>query len=236
MGGGLAFLTKKSFNPANWSNQRQVWEARQNQETENRRIAERDSQLKREREEEELARVVGGEEGGGRKALGFMYDAGKVPGLDRKNGSNNEDDEEYSYGNSNNHHKEGDGGDKKVVESSIFERQPGDDDATAAFRAMLARGTTHNDDDKPTSNSAQSTMTVGEAALKDDNEDGGKHNDNDDAKTFKPDHRTNLEKAVGRGINAGSGVTLAQQMERFPMLKGAPSEYLCFFVIICFIH
>ena len=129
------------------------------------------------------------------------------------------------------------------MESSIFERQPGDDDATAAFRAMLARGTTDNDDDDdaPTSNSAQqSTMTAGEAALKDDNADGGS-NDDADAKTFKPDHRTNLEKAVGRGINAGSGVTLAQQMERFPMLKGAPSEYeyllgIVFFAIICFIH
>ena len=64
MGGGLAFLTKKSFNPANWRNQREVWEARQNAETEKRRISERDAQLKREREEEDLARVVGGEEGG----------------------------------------------------------------------------------------------------------------------------------------------------------------------------
>jgi CBF1 interacting corepressor len=35
------------------------------------------------------------------------------------------------------------------------------------------------------------------------------------------DNRTNLEKAVGRN-RLGVDVTLAQQMERFPMLKGAP--------------
>ena len=86
MGGGLAFLTKKSFNPANWSNQKQVWEARQKEGIEKRRVAERDAQLRREREEEELARAVGGEEGGGRKALSFMYDAGRVPGLERRGG------------------------------------------------------------------------------------------------------------------------------------------------------
>lgn len=55
MGGGLAFLTKKSFNPANWTNQKQVWEARQKETIEKRRLAEQDAQLKREREEKELA-------------------------------------------------------------------------------------------------------------------------------------------------------------------------------------
>ncbi|EJK74587.1 hypothetical protein THAOC_03726 [Thalassiosira oceanica] len=77
MGGGLAFLTKKSFNPANWSNQRQVWEAKQNAASEQRRVAEREAQLKREREEEDLARAIGGNSEGGRKQLAFKYEAGK---------------------------------------------------------------------------------------------------------------------------------------------------------------
>jgi len=204
MGGGLAFLTKKSFNPANWRNQREVWEARQNAETEKRRISERDAQLKREREEEDLARVVGGEEGGGRKALSFMYDAGKVPGLERKKGG--DDDEDYNNGKQN----------QQVGETSLYERQPGDDDAAAAFRAMLAKGIPTETEQ---SDNVQQSMTAGEAALKGDGEEESK---TEDEKDFKPDNRTKLEKAVGRGINSGSGLTLAQQMERFPMLKGAP--------------
>ncbi|EED95612.1 predicted protein [Thalassiosira pseudonana CCMP1335] len=191
MGGGLAFLTKKSFNPANWSNQKQVWEARQKNETEKRRIAERESQLKREREEEDLARVVGGEEEGGRKALGFMYDGGKVPGLKREKNVGAGDDHAEEYG------KSVCGDTNGGTTSSVYDRQPGDDDAAAMFRAMLARGTAASDDSKP------AATVFG----------GG----NDAAGIL-----TNLEKAVGRGIVSGSGVTLAQQMERFPMLKGAP--------------
>lgn len=218
MGGGLAFLTKKSFNPANWSNQRQVWEARQNNETEKRRIAERDEQLKREREEEELARVVGGEEGGGRKALGFMYDAGKVPGLDRKqnDGISDNDGGEYDGGDK----QSGGGGGEEA--SALYERQPGDDDAAAAFRALLARGTAATEGEPTNNISGTQYMTAGEAALKDDGIETNNNAEEDETKDKKPDHRTNLEKAVGRGINAGSNVTLAQQMERFPQLKGAP--------------
>jgi len=208
MGCGLAFLTKKSFNPANWRNQREVWEARQNAETEKRRISERDAQLKREREEEDLARVVGGEEGGGRKALSFMYDAGKVPGLERKKGGADDNDEkDYNNGKQQN---------QQDGETSLYERQPGDDDAAAAFRAMLAKGVPSEAEQ---SDNLQHSMTAGEAALKGD---GGEESKKEDDKDFKPDNRTNLEKAVGRGINSGSGLTLAQQMERFPMLKGAP--------------
>ncbi|KAK1747974.1 hypothetical protein QTG54_001937 [Skeletonema marinoi] len=96
-GRGLTFLSKKSFNPANWSNQRRVWEAQQNSETEKRRIVEREAQIKREQEEEELARVVGGEEEGGRKALGFMYDGGKIPGLKKEVDGNNEDDDNNEH-------------------------------------------------------------------------------------------------------------------------------------------
>jgi hypothetical protein len=191
MGGGLAFLTKKSFNPANWSNQRQVWEARQKHATEQRRITEREAQLKRERDEEELARLTGGEEEGGRKALGFMYEGGRIPGLKREERKEYDDDE----GN----------GVAAVKSDSLYERQPGDDDAAAAFRAMLARGTV--EDSAP----ALSHATDLESTPVEER-----------AETEHKDHRTNLEKAVGRGILSGSGVTLTQQMERFPMLKNAP--------------
>lgn len=194
MGGGLAFLTKKSFNPANWSNQRQVWEARQKHASEQRRITEREAQLKREREEEEMARMVGGEEEGGRKALGFMYEGGRIPGL-QKEERKDDDDEHVTHS----------AGVAATASDSLYARQPGDDDAAAAFRAMLARGTV--DDAQP------AVESVAEAAAPTDEQE---------EKTEHVDNRTNLEKAVGRGINSGSGVTLTQQMERFPMLKNAP--------------
>jgi CBF1 interacting corepressor len=227
MGGGLAFLTKKSFNPANWSNQKQVWEARQKEGIDKRRIAERDAQLRREREEEDLARAVGGEEGGGRKALSFMYDAGRVPGLERRRGDGG--------GGSGGGGKDGGGGcdgegwkhrDVKGGEggrrdcggegpSLSYERQPGDDDAAAAFREILARGIV------PAGESASPMMAPSHSAMSREDGSTDAAAANNEARE-RGDHRTNLEKAVGRGINAGSGVTLAQQMERFPMLKGAP--------------
>ena len=222
MGGGLAFLTKKSFNPANWTNQKQVWEARQKETIEKRRLAERDAQLKREREEEELARAIGGEEGGARKALSFMYDGGKVPGLERDRGAGGNDDrgEGFEGGEGEGWRNRGkdneDETEKKMVEieqQSLYERQPGDDDAAAAFREMLARGTTGDEDESTSLYAASDTRPDdGGAAVKDGTTDemlrGG-------------DNRTNLEKAVGRN-RLGVDITLAQQMERFPMLKGAP--------------
>ncbi|KAL3758469.1 hypothetical protein ACHAWU_004312 [Discostella pseudostelligera] len=230
MGGGLAFLTKKSFNPANWSNQKQVWEARQKDDIEKRRLAERESQLRREREEEDLARVVGGEEGHGRKALSFMYEAGKVPGLDRKvqvdNGAAAAGAACSGSGGGIDDFGGGSGGHGMTVDAngnsgmpSLFERQPGDDDAAAAFRAMLARGSMVADD-QPTQPSQ-----VDNRANSNNNEveaNNGKDEEEATNEARDRDLRTNLEKAVGRGITSGSGVTLAQQMERFPMLKGAP--------------
>ena len=209
MGGGLTFLSKKSFNPSNIANQRRVWEARQQSESERRRLVEREAQIKREREEEELARVIGGEEEGGRKALGFMYEAGKVPGLSKQkegNCNNNSDYEQHEKTNNVANDNEG----------NLFQRQPGDDDAAAAFRAMLAQGIPNGDTDIQERN--QHCQPVAEINTAD--EEDTTNNSNNEASSR--DNRTNLEKAVGRGINAGSGVTLAQQMERFPMLKAAP--------------
>ena len=208
MGGGLTFLSKKSFNPSNIANQRRVWEARQQSESERRRLVEREAQIKREREEEELARVIGGEEEGGRKALGFMYEAGKVPGLKKEGNCNNNDDyDQYEKTNNNV---------ANDVEGNLFQRQPGDDDAAAAFRAMLAQGVPNGDTDDMQERNQRCQPVVAETTADEDTAD----NSNNEASSR--DNRTNLEKAVGRGINSGSGVTLAQQMERFPMLKAAP--------------
>ncbi|KAL3823365.1 hypothetical protein ACHAXA_008860, partial [Cyclostephanos tholiformis] len=224
MGGGLAFLTKKSFNPANWSNQKQVWEARQKEGIEKRRIAERDAQLRREREEEDLARAVGGEEGGGRKALSFMYDASRVPGLEKRKGGGDGGDDGGGGNGEGWRHRDARGGERRLDggegTSLVYERQPGDDDAAAAFREMLARGTTTADE------LPSLMMTSSQSSMPRDDGTETIAKDvaavaNNEARE-RGDHRTNLEKAVGRGINAGSGVTLAQQMERFPMLKGAP--------------
>jgi len=202
MGGGLTFLSKKSFNPSNIANQRRVWEARQQSESERRRLVEREAQIKREREEEELARVIGGEEEGGRKALGFMYEAGKVPGLKKEGNCNNNSD--YDQHEKTNNVANDD-------EGNLFQRQPGDDDAAAAFRAMLAQGIPNGDIDMQERNQVAEIHTADEDTA-----------DNSNNEPSSRDNRTNLEKAVGRGINSGSGVTLAQQMERFPMLKAAP--------------
>jgi CBF1 interacting corepressor len=204
-----------------WSNQKQVWEARQKDDIEKRRLAEREAQLRREREEEDLARVVGGEEARGRKALSFMYEAGKVPGLDRKadtatTNNNSGADATVAVGGQR-HTTDVDGnGNCNNEMSSLFERQPGDDDAAAAFREMLARGSMVGN--QPYYNVESTNANINNEEL-----DANTDNMGDATNEARDrDLRTNLEKAVGRGITSGSGVTLAQQMERFPMLKGAP--------------
>lgn len=204
MGGGLAFLTKKSFNPANWSNQRQVWEAKQNAASEQRRVAEREAQLKREREEEDLARAIGGNSEGGRKQLAFMYEAGKISGLDRKPADEADDDlatatkPQGKTGNDSN--------------CNIFERQPGDDDAAAAFRLMLAKGATAATEEDANQTSVSSMKTEQTEAQKQEGEE---------QLPWEKDGRTALEKEVGRSFRS-SGLTLKQQFERFPELKHAP--------------
>ena len=183
-----------------------MWEARQNSESEKRRIVEREALIKREREEEELARTVGGEQEGGRKALGFMYDGGKIPGLKKESNQRNDDEEDE-------HESKRNCGDN--TESNLFQRQPGDDDAAAAFRAMLAQGVTADDNTDKQLHETNQHHDVPDAQAAAEDSDSNNANE-------ATDNRTKLEKAVGRGINSGSGVTLAQQMERFPMLKGAP--------------
>ena len=119
---GLAFLSKKSFNPKNLSNQKTVWEARQQKKQQEKRIQERETQLKREREDEELARARLGATGGDKATLSFMY---AIPPSVGDQVSNVKDSCQSS-----------------VARDNAWERQPGDDDAAAAFRAMLAGAST----------------------------------------------------------------------------------------------
>lgn len=149
-----------------------------------------------------MARMMGGEEEGGRKALGFMYEGGRIPGLHRdKNDAGTMEDvyeTELPRGK----------GEAEGKSDSLFERQPGDDDAAAAFRAMLARGAV--EDAKPSADEGSNAIDAA-GAIDESQEEKAEHVDN----------RTNLEKAVGRRIKSGD-LTLTQQMERFPMLKNAP--------------
>jgi hypothetical protein len=81
---GMAFLSKKGFNPHNNVNRKVVWEAQDNEKREKDRIRQRQAQLKKEEEDEDLERVMKGEIGGSQAQLRFMYDA--PPGLETTGG------------------------------------------------------------------------------------------------------------------------------------------------------
>ena len=224
MGGGLAFLSKKFFNPANLNNQRRVWEAEQRAEKEAKAAKERAEQLKRERDDEELAKARGGKTGGDRAALSFMYAV--PPGMaDEKKRGGHGDGDEDAFG------LPGSGDDRKPAAAAaaganasasgdITQRQPGDDDAAAAFRAMLAGHQRPSDDaDHDASQSTgPSNALVGSeydpsaADQKSSASSGGVSGDN----------RTQLEKAVGRRDAYNTSLTLEEQVARFPSLKNAP--------------
>jgi len=230
MGGGLAFLTKKQFNPANISNQKRVWEAEQRAEKEAKAARERAEQLKRERDDEELARARGGRTGGDRASLGFMY--GPPPGLaDEKKTSgaagDDNDDGDDPFGPRGGFGDDVD--DRKPAAaaadasastytanpSDITQRQPGDDDAAAAFRAMLA-GHASAGEDVSSASAATAAQAGPSNALV-----GSEYDPSAAPKVAAAgDGRTQLEKAVGRRDN--TALTLEEQVARFPSLKNAP--------------
>ena len=196
---GMAFLSKKGFNPQNQSNRKQVWEAQQDSKLEKERIRKREEQLRREREDEELcaARHNGD---GSQAQLRFMYDA--PPGLNKKE----TDDKEESVSKSS------------ESERDITKIQPGDDDAAAEFRRMLAASvlsqTVGNETLSDQGNEKQgdtSTFRFAPVLQGSTTEQDFKNNDT----------RSALEKAVGRK-DRGSALTLEEQIQRFPQLKNAP--------------
>jgi len=208
--GGLSFLTKKNFNPANWRNQKAVWEARQNDENEKRLRTERNEQLKRERDDEDLARARDAKEGD-KVALKFMYSG--PPGMEQKN---KRDDEGYDD-------DEKDKDCKEEQPKFDVKRRPGDDEAAARFRMLFAQQSEQEQlqlqQQKKELMDVQgntSSLQRVNGAMEDQNKMNGK------LLSYENDTRTALEKAVGRKASSTVGVSLEEQIARFPHLKHAP--------------
>ena len=207
---GLAFLSKKGFNPQNQSNRKQVWEAQHTSKQEQERIKQRREQLRRERDEEELARARHGETGGSQAQLRFMYDV--PPGM--KTDKNNPQQELQQQDESKN---------TTNMDSTVTQIQPGDDAAAAAFRRMLAAQSAgidlnHEDDSKPMNEQDKDDMKL---------RFGPVLQGTNLEKTTKPkaailEGLSALEKAVGRRDGAGGALSLEEQIARFPQLKNAP--------------
>jgi CBF1 interacting corepressor len=198
---GLKFLSKKSFNPQNLTNQKNVWERQQQEKKEDRRIKERNEQLIRERDDEELAKARGDT-----VKLDFLYAA--PPGmLETQKESTTADD--YSDQED----------DRKLPASDpndmLHQRQPGDDDAAAAFRLLLSRPADEADADEDslaTGDSADAAASKSRYALQGSSSDVTKTKAN----------LTALEKAVGRRKDSSNAITLDEQVQRFPALANAP--------------
>jgi len=148
---GMAFLSKKGFNPHNNTNRKLVWEAQENSKREKERIQQRQKQLKKEQEDEDLEIVMKGEIGGSQAQLRFMYDAPPgMSGSEKNKGGNNDkddckDDDDKPYSSKNE-----DKGNKQP-DSSLAELtkvKPGDDAAAMEFRRMLAAASASPGDGK----------------------------------------------------------------------------------------
>jgi len=220
---GMAFLSKKGFNPQNQSNRKQVWEAQQASKQEKERLRKRQEQLKREQEEEELQRVTRGDIGGSQAQLRFMYDA--PPGMNQKkdeDGNNDSDHDKKPAATLN-------GGAPSSLEQ-LTQVKAGDDAAAAAFRRMLAAsvenpnatgadghvGGSNSNEDK---SSFKFTPMLQGSTVETVADGGGKANKKTDGKL---DNRSALEKAVGKKDRSQNNLSYQQQIERFPQLRHAP--------------
>lgn len=208
MGGGLAFLSKKRFNPANFSNQKRVWEAQQLKLEAEKRLKEREELLKKERGETELAIIMGGKDGGAKQSLRFMY--APPPGVTGEGGRS----DSHVVNKGDGHFSDNNSGETR----DFFSPGEGDDPATAQFRLMFAGAASalsssvhhenrdHHEEIPCTSTKAEPLTEV--------------------AATVKApvviDNRTKLEKEVGKLASSRAMPTLSEQMERFPQLKNAP--------------
>jgi CBF1 interacting corepressor len=212
---GLNFLSKKSFNPTNQTNRKQVYEAQQSSKIEQERIRKRAEQLRRERDDEELATARKGATAGKQAQLAFMYDA--PPGTTK----------EEEEGFQNQHPKPAA---TAATTLDVTQVQAGDDAAAAAFRQLLAAQTRHEDiiEEVEAAPQQQTEQDFGFAAVlqgsnfdpmleKKINNAAGNKNKNKDEKG----NLSALEKSVGRRDAAGS-LSLEEQVARFPQLKNAP--------------
>lgn len=226
---GLKFLSKKSFNPQNLTNQKSVWEREQESKREAARMRERERQLTIERDHEELARSREGTSGCHKATLRFMYDA--PPGLQTQSSCSNQITEQTESEN----HREMNHDQRKTGtvkcdpgDSNLFERKSGDDDAAAAFRRMLAgsvssgsSGTLSHDpiseDSKVDGDLIGNRSSIVQGASSSLIISGSTA----EAGTADKSHLTQLEKAVGKRIGS-SALTYQEQIARFPQLKNAP--------------
>ena len=214
---GMKFLSKKSFNPTNLSNQKRVWEREQRAKQEEERLKQREIQLRRERDDQELAEARGD---AARNSVSFLYKA--PPGMtDEKKGTTTETSSSTAAAATN----------LSQSKDLVFERQPGDDDAAAAFRQLLA-ATSNSAQDTSTSDAASSHENPSSAAgsafgvVLQGTTETSDGDEPDSKQPAKPSALSALEKAVGRKNNAAvlAGTTLEEQIQRFPALANAPRE------------
>ena len=218
---GMAFLSKKGFNPHNNTNRKQVWEAQQHSKQEKERLRKRQEQLQKEKEDQELELATRGEIGGSQAQLRFMYDA--PPGMETK---------ETKNGNKKS------GTQKTSDTDDLSQIQPGDDAAAVAFRQMLAAAAASNgnqDEDPVNDNNDQNDAdktfkftpslqgSMVEADSRYNKKEGDDANEGDVKKAPSRDSRSALEKEVGRkNRSTQNNLSYEQQIERFPQLKNAP--------------
>lgn len=222
MGGGIAFLSKKAFNPSNISNQKIVWKAEQIALQERKRIAEREKQLRIERDHEEFAKARGDKNEIGRASLRFMYDA--PPGLNKKNSLEKNYDSFFERDDIDIHGKKKNS-DFTTEKNPLLVRQDNDDNAAAEFREMLA------DTINRTKSSELSNVCSNNPGKSNKLPLTSIHPNELPTKEIKyiqhinTENLTQLEKAVGRKEDAWRGaMNYATQMERFPQLRNAPLE------------
>jgi CBF1 interacting corepressor len=216
MGGGLTFLSKKRFNPANFSNQKRVWEAQQQKIEEEKRLKEREDQLKKERGETEMAIIMGGKAGGAKQSLRFMY--APPPGVTAGGEVGRSDSHTFCM-NQGGNNVTFSGSGKSDEKDDFYSPSAGDDPATAQFRLMLAGATSAADnntypyDNRDHNNNGEIPIHVEQPST-------------DVSVAVKApvviDNRTKLEKEVGKLASSRTIPTLSEQMERFPQLKHAP--------------
>jgi len=211
---GLKFLSKKGFNPQNMTNQKRVWEARQTQKQEEQKLRERNDQLKRERDDEELAKARGDH-----LRLTFMYQP--PPGMETAEGGaaaaiaavetqqqNNDEDGDCKPSAVTSQ--------PKSQEPDITQVQEGDDPAAAEFRRMLAAATAGEvvDDDEEESKYHQQSQIISHGTAF---QGTSVEKDNSKGK----EGLSALEKSVGRR-DGNQSLSLDEQVARFPQLKNAP--------------
>mmetsp|Transcript_4585 Transcript_4585/g.11799 ORF Transcript_4585/g.11799 Transcript_4585/m.11799 type:complete len:489 (+) Transcript_4585:130-1596(+) len=235
---GMAFLSKKGFNPQNNTNRKQVWEAQQRSIREKERLRKRQAQLKREQEDEELELASKGVMGASQAQLRFMYDA--PPGMEKRNENAHLDEN-------------GNGKNANDVNNAKFDSEndlnnialvkPGDDAAAVAFRQMFAAAasntgqTTKNGggetsaEDQATSKTFKFTPSLQGSTVEADMRYNNNSNNSGDiqsdgakkASKIMKDSRSALEKEVGRkNRSSQNNLSYEQQIERFPQLKNAP--------------